>query len=713
MKRLSHPSAFIALLLTAAAFALRLAYLLGSHPFIDEFTTVLAARAVLTHGLPVLPSGLFYEHGLLFTYLDAPFVGLTGREVSFAPARLPSLLIGTVTVPFLYWIGRRWLSDRAGLVAAALLAFSPEGIVWGGRARMYALAQLLVLLLAFLVYEGSRGQGRPRLRRLALLTLLATLLTQFGALILVPPLVLGALVIGWLTRPDGVRPWFLRRAVLIEGVGLVTVVGLNVWVKRLGQPLGAAPLGSAEAGNPLRELWNTVSYQAGLALDGGSAVKFLAREFGVPHHLWLTVVALVGGILSLALWLRARESAKRRSGESQPPYSLLPTPYSLLPAPYSLLPAPYSLLFLWLLFGLTVLEMITLLEPFRRNPRYLVMALPLFYLIIAASLEQIRNTQYAIRNTQYATRNTQYAVRNTQHTIFNLHSLSLFVFALVQGALLISDLRIAYRTPEPAYEEAFQYVATQWQPGDTLLTMNTSAAALYLGQVDYFAIQEEAGQFLLDADTAHPVDRWLGAPWLGTAADLNRALNEHPRLWFVTDTIRLPVYYRGDWLALVKTQMELAWSGDEALVYRTRPDRSPIPDTPQVTLDAQLGDSVRLEGYAITQSADPPTLDLTLFWTPLAPMETDYTVFVHLRDATGATVAQRDAQPLDGDYPTSRWRVGEVVIDPHRVELPSDLPPGEYQLRVGLYRLETLERLPVANDTSGENAVVLGEVQVP
>jgi uncharacterized membrane protein YvlD (DUF360 family) len=55
------------LLLTVAAFVLRLAYLLNSHPFIDEFTTALAARAILQRGLPVLPSGLFYEHGLFFS----------------------------------------------------------------------------------------------------------------------------------------------------------------------------------------------------------------------------------------------------------------------------------------------------------------------------------------------------------------------------------------------------------------------------------------------------------------------------------------------------------------------------------------------------------------------------------------------------------------------------------------------------------------------
>jgi hypothetical protein len=76
-------------------------------------------------------------------------------------------------------------------------------------------------------------------------------------------------------------------------------------------------------------------------------------------------------------------------------------------------------------------------------------------------------------------------------------------------------------------------------------------------------------------------------------------------------------------------------------------------------------------------------------------------------------LAQQDSQPLDGDYPTSQWRVSETVIDVHNVELPPDLPPGQYRVWVGMYQMETMERLPVEGDTSGENAVPLGTIVVP
>jgi hypothetical protein len=41
------------------------------------------------------------------------------------------------------------------------------------------------------------------------------------------------------------------------------------------------------------------------------------------------------------------------------------------------------------------------------------------------------------------------------------------------------------------------------------------------------------------------------------------------------------------------------------------------------------------------------------------------------------------------------------------------LPPGDYRLLVGLYRWDTLERLAVVNDATGENAIELERLVVP
>jgi hypothetical protein len=62
-------------------------------------------------------------------------------------------------------------------------------------------------------------------------------------------------------------------------------------------------------------------------------------------------------------------------------------------------------------------------------------------------------------------------------------------------------------------------------------------------------------------------------------------------------------------------------------------------------------------------------------------------------------VAQGDGPPLKGDYPTSLWAAGETISDPHTVALPDDMPVDQYRLLVGMYRLDTMERLPRSDGT--------------
>jgi hypothetical protein len=51
--------------------------------------------------------------------------------------------------------------------------------------------------------------------------------------------------------------------------------------------------------------------------------------------------------------------------------------------------------------------------------------------------------------------------------------------------------------------------------------------------------------------------------------------------------------------------------------------------------------------------------------------------------------------PGDNSFPTGSWKPGLRISDTHRLDLPPDLAPGTYQVNVGLYLLETGERLPV------------------
>jgi hypothetical protein len=109
------------------------------------------------------------------------------------------------------------------------------------------------------------------------------------------------------------------------------------------------------------------------------------------------------------------------------------------------------------------------------------------------------------------------------------------------------------------------------------------------------------------------------------------------------------------------------------------------------SLDLRLGREIALVGYDMVKD---DRLSLTLAWQCLSPPADDYTVFVHLLDGNGAIVAQADGQPRGGAYPTSIWSPGEVVPDEFDLAIEG-LPPGDYDLAVGLYLLATGDRLPM------------------
>jgi hypothetical protein len=135
-----------------------------------------------------------------------------------------------------------------------------------------------------------------------------------------------------------------------------------------------------------------------------------------------------------------------------------------------------------------------------------------------------------------------------------------------------------------------------------------------------------------------------------------------------------------------------------------------------------LGDAVRLLGYSLdTDRATPgATIHLTLYWQVLAPLDDNYTAFVHLlgehNPATnGPLWAGHDSQPDGGHYPTRAWQPGQTILDVHPLTIPAGAPPGDYQIEAGLYLLETMTRLP-ASDAAGDrlpgDSVMLGVIEV-
>ena len=131
--------------------------------------------------------------------------------------------------------------------------------------------------------------------------------------------------------------------------------------------------------------------------------------------------------------------------------------------------------------------------------------------------------------------------------------------------------------------------------------------------------------------------------------------------------------------------------------------------SPSRAITARLGDAVSLVGVDLAP-ASGGTLPVTLYWRTDGFLDQDYTVFVQLLGADGKPVAQSDAQPENGGYPTSLWQPGETVRDRHPLTIPAGVPPGEYRLVAGVYLLASGQRLPVAG---GGDVVFLGTVRLP
>lgn len=121
------------------------------------------------------------------------------------------------------------------------------------------------------------------------------------------------------------------------------------------------------------------------------------------------------------------------------------------------------------------------------------------------------------------------------------------------------------------------------------------------------------------------------------------------------------------------------------------------PSTVQLPLEANLDGRVRLLGYDLDDTSVSPgdTLHLTLYWQALAEMDESYTVFNQLLDKDNHIWGQKDSTPRSGTLPTSCWVKDEIIVDEYEIPIQPDAPPGQYVIQIGMYQLETGQRLPV------------------
>jgi len=604
-----------------------------------------------------------------------------GTTLAVHLIRLLSVGLGAITVWLTWQLAcELWPGDdRIPLLAAMFTAFNPMFLFISASvnndnlAAPLAAGAMLALLRAL-----KRGQTVRDGLWLGLLLGLGAL-TKLSTLALVP---LAAVALTWdARRRRAWRTWWLNGLLVL---GLMTLIA-GWWYGRnwtlYGDPTGLNRMldiaGRRDEPLTLRGLWAEfqgfrISYWA---LFGG--VNILADRWVYP--LLDALMALAGLGLVMA-GMSICKSANRQIGKSA-------RQRDGKPANHPLLPTPYSLLLTWV--GLTLASLIRWTwQTYASQGRLMFVAIAGISALLAAGLGTLVPARWRSG-----------------------------MAGVVGGGLLLLAVVSPFRYIAPAYARP---------PLLTEADLPTDVP-----RVDWdIAGQMRLLGYRLEQTTVHPAETlpvtvyWQAlAPMtddysvfvhlLGRGRAVVGQVNTYPGLgaWpttflkpgdVVADTYRVPVAPDAEAPSLLRVEVGL-YRYDEpgrpglpmvnARGERVEPRLTTVKltpwDWPQVEpvnpLAVQFGQAISLLGYDLTDR-------LTLYWRTSGRPSADYTVFIQVWDAD-RQVAGYDGPPVGGDYPTSWWEAGEVIVDEHPLDL-SGLSPGRYRLLVGLYRLDTGERLP-------------------
>ncbi len=119
-------------------------------------------------------------------------------------------------------------------------------------------------------------------------------------------------------------------------------------------------------------------------------------------------------------------------------------------------------------------------------------------------------------------------------------------------------------------------------------------------------------------------------------------------------------------------------------------DRIPdgrLPPGHATQVNYRFGQSLCLRAYEISSAnlkAGHP-LVLTLYWQALAFINEDYTFFLDLNNERRQIQGRLEFQPFDRVYPTPWWWPGQQIVEQREFLIPADLAGQDYEVRLGVY----------------------------
>jgi 4-amino-4-deoxy-L-arabinose transferase-like glycosyltransferase len=279
------------------------------------------------------------------------------------------------------------------------------------------------------------------------------------------------------------------------------------------------------------------------------------------------------------------------------------------------------------------------------------------------------------------------------------------------GPIQLLGVEIGDQAVEPGREDDGLNVTLYWRPlAHTDVDMSLYVQVFGLPHAESSSGLQEIGK----------IDTYPGGGLLRTTTwDLNTIYADHYRLPITADA-----------LTPVQPRLKIGWrdfvTGEEFApqTFDGDPRDAVTVDSGRVigadqTLQDGVGPGAVFNGaLRLNRSRVDPTtaqsgasVTVALEWEASARVPEDFTILVHLIDPAGGDqpLAQGDAPPLDGRWPTSAWEPGHSFVDEHTIALPADLPPGAYWIAVGFYRPADFTRLPVETD----NETLPGAILLP
>ena len=668
------------LMVILLAFALRVDALAAQSLWNDEGTSValasLSIEAIIHGAARDIHPPLYY----LLLHFWMPFAGNTEYAIRFL-----SVIAGVVIIALVFRIAYFVFDERVARLAALLAALSPFQVYYSQEARMYiwvalwAAVSMLAMLLLFKRQVGSRQLAvgtesesasslstihypRPIANSKARGTLVWILYIAATMAMLYTQYV-GAFIV--LAENLAFALWYLiaiRKSTICNLQSAIRPLAhwhigtlVNWFAGQLVIGLLFLPW-FLFAGGQLAT-WPSISEP----LDLPTLVWRVLNVFSVGLTLdgnLATIASILFGGLFLLGCLRSTVPLSHRPTVSLSYCSTVP-------------------LLLWTLVPIAAMYIVSLARP-AYNPKFLLLATPAFYILAARGL--VQSSRFKVRGLPIG------------HLSFVICSFVILTSNLQSLIHYYTDSRYA----RDDYRTILHFIDANERVGDGIL-VNAP------GQIDVVRYYWRGNQQLFLLPRMRPPDP------TATRADVDEMLGKTQRLfaiYWATD--------QSDPARLVETRLaERAfkardeWHGNVRLaLYGIAPSSRDVPQP----LDVRFGDTMTLTSYQLDarRARAGDVLTLTLHWRAEQTPNARYKIFVHLLDASGRVIAQRDGEPLADLRPTTTWRAGETLADNYGVFIEPDTSPGDYRVAIGVYRAEDGARVPVGES----DHLILGTVRV-